>query len=128
MSAQRIRTLCVATMIVAVGAIGLATLAPHVGEAVTAGQFTLWSGHFLLFATLGVPIGLAYMTTRRSRLWLVQLVLLVALFAAADELAQNFVDGRVVDLQDWVADALGGAVGVGLGSLAGRYLIPRRVA
>jgi VanZ family protein len=128
MSPQRVRALCVGLAAVSVLAIVLATLTPNLGAVVTPGRFALWSGHFLLFAALGMTIGLAYMTTRRSRLWLVQLVLLVAMFAAADELAQGLVDGRVVDLRDWVADAVGGGVGITLGSWAGRYLMPRRIA
>ena len=128
MRLQRIRMLCVALVIGSMAAILIATLTPNLGEVVAPGRLTSWGGHFLLFATLGTATGLAFMTTRRSRLWLVQLAILVALLAAADEMAQGWVDGRVVAFSDWIADALGGGVGIALGSSAGRYLIPRRVA
>ena len=128
MTPQRVRTLCGALAIGSVAAIFVATLTPNLGDVVAPGQFASWSGHFVLFAALGATFGLGFMTTRRSRLWLAQLVILVALFAAADELAQGWVDGRIVAFSDWVADALGGAAGLALGSSAGRYLVPRRVA
>ena len=126
MSPHRVRSLGAASAVVAVAAILLATLMPNLAGPVAAGQFASWGVHFLLFATFGLTVGLAVMTTTRSRVRLLQLVLLVALFAAADELAQQWVDGRAVELQDWIADALGGGLGVAMGGSAGRYLMLRR--
>jgi VanZ family protein len=44
---------------------------------------------------------------RTDRAWLVRWLLLYAAYAAADELAQFFVPGRVAQLSDWIADVVG---------------------
>ena len=41
----------------------------------------------------------------------------VAIFGASDEIHQYFVPGRSCDLYDWMADVVGGALGLGLASL-----------
>jgi len=40
------------------------------------------------------------------------LVVLLVLHGAVDELTQSFIPGRVPSIADWVADGLGGALGV----------------
>jgi VanZ family protein len=41
-------------------------------------------------------------------------VLIVLTYAAFDELHQTLIPGRVCDIIDWIADALGGITGIGL--------------
>jgi len=41
-------------------------------------------------------------------------VLIATTYAATDEFHQMFVPGRTADVRDWIADALGAAVGVGI--------------
>lgn len=51
---------------------------------------------------------------------------MVALFGATDEWHQSFVPGRACEFGDWVADALGGGLGLLAGSL--HLLFTRRLA
>jgi VanZ family protein len=69
--------------------------------------------HFAEYGTLG---GLLLFALHVSGVvWRRALLLAIAgasLYGASDELHQAFVPGRSCDLQDWVADTLGGAMGV----------------
>jgi VanZ family protein/UDP-2,3-diacylglucosamine pyrophosphatase LpxH len=51
--------------------------------------------------------------------------LVVALFGATDEWHQAFVPNRACELGDWLADTLGGALGLALGSV--QLLVTRRL-
>ena len=86
-------------------------------------------GHVLTFAILGVPVALRYATSRaaqRSPLRVLLMVLVaIWLFAALDELAQGWVDGREPDLVDWLADMGGAVLGLALGSLLLRFALSR---
>lgn len=52
-------------------------------------------------------------------------VLAIWLFAASDELAQGWVEGRSPELIDWVADMLGAVTGLVAGSAGLRWLLER---
>jgi VanZ family protein len=47
-------------------------------------------------------------------------ILITALYGVSDEFHQHFVPGRSMEFFDWVADALGGIVAVGVVTLASR--------
>ncbi len=87
----------------------------------------LW--HMLLFALLGVPVALRYATSRaaaRSPLRvLVMVVLVLWIFAALTELAQNWIEGREPSLEDWLADMAGALIGLAVGSLLLRLALRR---
>ncbi len=87
------------------------------------------AGHFVAFALLGVPIALRFATSeaaRRSpRRALAMVVVAIWLFAAVDELAQDWIDGREPDILDWVADMLGALSGLIAGSAGLRWLLRR---
>ena len=51
-----------------------------------------------------------------------------AVYGATDELHQMFVPNRYAGLDDWIADALGAAAGVGILLLAKRAVLARRAA
>lgn len=69
-------------------------------------------------AAFGVLAAFAELALRRSHpglpvlRWLIVLFIGVAIFGATDELHQRFVPGRSCDFYDWVADALGGGLGL----------------
>ena len=88
-----------------------------------------WAWHVLLFALLGVPVALRYATSRaavRSPVRVLLMVLLgLWLFAALDELAQNWIDGREPALEDWIADMAGALIGLAVGSLLLRLALGR---
>ena len=70
--------------------------------------------HLAVYAVLGVLLA------RGGRLWPVATAWLVALgvaYGASDEIHQMFVPGRSPEVADWVADALGVALGVYLYTL-----------
>jgi VanZ family protein len=52
---------------------------------------------------------------------LILVLLLTSLFGASDEWHQTFVPGRACELGDWLADTLGGALGLALRSLPLRW-------
>lgn len=87
----------------------------------------LW--HVLLFALLGVPVALRYATSRAAARSPVRVLLMVILalwiFAALDELAQNWIDGREPSLQDWLADMAGALIGLAVGSVLLRLALRR---
>ena len=63
--------------------------------------------HFLAFGLLATTL---YRLVPLRMGWLV--VLAVSIFGATDEWHQSFTVGRSVEMADWVADTLGGAVAV----------------
>jgi VanZ family protein len=71
--------------------------------------------HCLEYAVLAL---LLWMAARRTpllapRAWLAAL-LIALVYAASDEWHQAFVPGRVPDVRDWLADAAGALVALGL--------------
>jgi VanZ family protein/UDP-2,3-diacylglucosamine pyrophosphatase LpxH len=84
--------------------------------------------HLGAFALLALVLDLALQRHRRDLpLYRRHLLvfLLVAAFGASDEWHQHFVPGRACELGDWLADTLGGALGIALGSLP--LLLTRRL-
>ncbi|MYI83016.1 MAG: hypothetical protein F4056_06905 [Chloroflexi bacterium] len=85
--------------------------------------------HGLLFALLGVPVALRYATSRAAARSPVRVLLMVILalwiFAALDELAQGWIDGREPSLEDWLADMAGALIGLAVGSVLLRFALRR---
>ncbi|MCS7034070.1 MAG: VanZ family protein [Phycisphaerae bacterium] len=81
--------------------------------------------HFLAYAVLGGLLT-AWMARRRARMRHPMVVALITVlgYAAIDELTQPVVN-RHADLRDWLADAIGAAVGVGVSSIV-LYFCHRR--
>ena len=117
-------------VLLTVALILIATLAP-LGSGLSGCPLGLpcWAWHVLLFALLGVPVALRYATSRaavRSPVRVLLMVLLgLWLFAALDELAQNWIDGREPALEDWIADMAGALIGLAVGSLLLRLALRR---
>jgi len=79
--------------------------------------------HLLQYAVLGFLSARGWGPQRRDggsgmATWLPALILLV--FAAADEFHQKWIPGRLAEVGDWVADALGIAIGYLIGSMLNR--------
>lgn len=69
--------------------------------------------HFALYAVLGWLIGSALRRAGRMRLrTLLAAAVAVALFGMIDEVHQIWVPTRVPAVGDWLADVVGGAVGL----------------
>jgi VanZ family protein/UDP-2,3-diacylglucosamine pyrophosphatase LpxH len=88
-----------------------------------------WLAHATEYACLALTLELAARWTwdrfpiyRRHLL----LFLLVSLFGCSDEFHQSFVPNRDADVFDWLADTLGGGLGLALSSLP--FLFTRRLA
>jgi len=79
-----------------------------------------WLAHLTEFAVLALVLELAArntwrgLPTYRRHLWL---FLAVSLFGLSDEWHQHFVPGRSVEAMDWLADTLGGGLGLALSCL-----------
>ena len=72
-----------------------------------------WLGHGAGFAVLGALLVLAAGAGRRAKV--VAIALVVALvWAAISEVGQALVPGRTVSLTDWLADVVGGGLGLGV--------------
>ena len=72
--------------------------------------------HFLAFGGLGFLLYLSLKVQDKVKIikklpWLFT-ILLVALYAAFDELHQLFIPGRMCDIKDWIADMIGVTIGV----------------
>lgn len=78
--------------------------------------------HAALYLVLGWLMARAMAAERASARRLVAVVALLAIFAAADELHQQWIAGRSAELLDWGADLLGASLGV----LAYRLSLLRR--
>jgi hypothetical protein len=82
-------------------------------------------GHALAFAALGVSLSAQVMAGRRGVRALaaaVRTLLLLAVFAMLDELAQDWM-GRDASIADWLADVAGAFLGVVIGSELARFLV-----
>ena len=76
-----------------------------------------------------MPVALRYATSRAAARSPVRVLLMVILalwiFAALDELAQGWIDGREPSLQDWLADMAGALIGLAVGSVLLRIALRR---
>jgi VanZ family protein len=74
--------------------------------------------HSLAFAILAVLLSLAFHFQKKIKILyskpFFSTVLLIAVYGMLDELHQLYVPGRYCDINDWIADVLGGLVGVGI--------------
>ncbi len=92
--------------------------------------------HFTMYGVLGVLAGRAFLAgppapdeasagaqarSRKHTIWLV--LALLAIFAGADELHQQWIRGRMPSAADWFADLLGVGTGIAIGI---RILRPNR--
>ena len=76
--------------------------------------------HGLLYLVLGGLVGVALAVRGRAGIGSWTLALLsLALFAALDEVHQLWLPGRAASAADWVADVVGGTIGLGLGMRLG---------
>lgn len=75
-------------------------------------------GHFAAYGVLAFLLTLALFFQKRSNLLSSKSFLFAFLFILAygafDELHQLIVPGRYCDIYDWIADSLGGVLGIGL--------------
>jgi VanZ family protein len=69
-------------------------------------------GHFFLYGVFGLLAMRAALQLEGAGRAALRVLLIVALFGAADEWHQQFIPGRSKDPADWLADTLGGTVGV----------------
>jgi VanZ family protein len=72
-----------------------------------------------------MPLGFGLMLATRRVVWP---SLLVVLLPVAIELTQVLIPGRECSVSDWLANSLGGLVGVGVGWLTQRWLRARKAA
>ena len=68
--------------------------------------------HFALYAPLGLLVARALRGGGASRGSAVIALAALAVFAAVDELHQNFIPGRSADRIDWLVDVIGAAAGL----------------
>ena len=132
LSHSQLRALSTVAIVALVTAILIVTLTP-LGTSEEPGDNCSFGlpcviGHVALFGALGVGIAGRFATSdaaRRSpRRVLLMTLLAVWVFAAADELAQEWwVDGRGGQLTDWLADMAGVLAGIP----AGGFLLRRVV-
>ena len=74
--------------------------------------------HFFAYSVLAFLLTLALYFQKRSRLisshaFLFTLIFVLA-YGAIDEIHQLYVPGRYCDLYDWLADSIGGSIGIGI--------------
>lgn len=75
--------------------------------------------HFLFFAVLGYLTVLSLRGGGSQRTAL-RVLVAIAAFGALDEYVQQFIPGRSMELNDWLADLAGASVGLMLAMRAGR--------
>jgi VanZ family protein len=68
--------------------------------------------HFFVYAVLGALTGRAALLQRRQLALALALVAGISVFGAIDEWHQHFIPGRSPAVNDWVADTIGGVVGI----------------
>jgi VanZ family protein len=74
-----------------------------------------WMGHMTLYGGIGVLVARVAALRKWPTRWLVWTGILLSVWGALDELHQLFIPGRDAAVDDWVADTLGGALGLYLG-------------
>ncbi len=84
--------------------------------------------HFVIFGLMATLLARLRWVQHRAPFGAYAAVLLVAVFAATDELHQSFTPGRCCDIYDWLADTLGAATFVAfyVRSTAYRKLLEHR--
>lgn len=90
------------------------------------GGLSCQDGHALAFIALGISLTMQVLTGRRGTrvvLLAAGVLLLLVLFATADELAQRWA-GRNASLDDWLADVSGGVLGMVIGGQLARLFSP----
>lgn len=124
MNGPRIRKLGQALTAISAGVIAYATLAPNI----SAGDTNATLAHFLLFLPLGAgsALWMALLPATTQKRVGVILLAIILIFAAATELAQGPIEGRTPSLNDWFADAAGGALGILLGRLVASQIVHQR--
>jgi len=79
----------------------------------------VWSDkviHVVLYGVFGALLARGTLRTTRTRLKaFAAAMFIVALVGAVDEWHQQFVPGRLADIEDWFADVSGGLAGAVLG-------------
>jgi len=128
LSRSRLRQLSTAAIVAVVAVILLTTLTPAgVSASGCALGLPCVVGHLGLFGLLGAALAGRYATSAAAaespRRVLMMTVLAVWIFAAADELAQNIVEGREASLVDWLADMVGALGGMLAGSVVLRRIL-----
>jgi VanZ family protein len=68
--------------------------------------------HVLLYAVLAFLVARALPPTGRTRERLLLVLVGVSLFGYVDEWHQQFIPGRAQDHMDWIADTVGGILGL----------------
>jgi VanZ family protein len=76
--------------------------------------------HFTMYGVLGLLAARAALSTGRGARTLLVLLLSILLLAVVDEVHQHFIPGRSMDVHDWMADALGAAVGIAFATMRRR--------
>lgn len=82
-----------------------------------------WMGHMTLYGGIGFLVARVAALRKWPTRWLVWAGILLSVWGALDELHQLFIPGRDAEVGDWVADTLGGALGlyVGMRLMNSRY-------
>jgi len=75
-----------------------------------------WFGHAGLYGGTGVLLARAGILRGWAARRLAWMALLLSVWAALDELHQLFIPGRDAEVGDWVADTLGGSIGLYVGT------------
>jgi VanZ family protein len=72
--------------------------------------------HFTEYLVLGILLfsGIGWTVSRSKAATFLFLFAVGVSIAALDELLQSYIPGRTMDINDWIADAVGVAAGVGL--------------
>ena len=68
--------------------------------------------YFVLAFFLSLTISLQTKNVNLSKHLIIVTLCLIMLYGAIDELHQIFIPGRVADITDWLADSLGGLLGI----------------
>ncbi len=87
------------------------------------------AAHILEYGVLGALWwGYLYHTPLTSKKRAIFALLIVAVYAASDELHQFFVVGRAARVSDIAIDCLGGIIGISIVLLITKYILKRRKA
>ncbi|MBL8013699.1 MAG: VanZ family protein [Candidatus Omnitrophica bacterium] len=73
-------------------------------------HMSIYTGLAVLFARAVAANSIRFWP---SLIWAISLAF-VAFYGITDEFHQSFVDGRSSDLQDWIADLIGGSAGAAI--------------
>ena len=82
--------------------------------------------HFAMYALLAGLVVWAWAGRRTSAMVIIATLLIVAAYGALDEWHQQFIPGRSMELNDWLADSAGALVGALVGALATTVMLRAR--